>query len=140
MSDPHFRLDFSTAINSGKIVEHAASTILRHIGAVTQRYKIGVTHLPYTRFYKRYKNKDFCFLARLQHGRWGFKGWVILAIIMHGGSIGRIQDTIPQTYAPSYADQWKYMILIGITESIETAGMLESSLIREFNVIRKVFQ
>ena len=77
MSDPHFRLDFSTSINSGKIVEHAASTILRHIGAVTQRYKIGVTHLPYTRFYKKYKNKDFCFLVRLQNGRWGFKGWII---------------------------------------------------------------
>ena len=58
MGDNHFRLDFATSINSGEVLAHAAGVVLKHLRD-SQRYKIGFTHLPYSRFYKVYQDRPF---------------------------------------------------------------------------------
>ena len=40
---------------------------------------------------------------------------------------------------PPYSAQYNYMMIVGITEQVDTAGMLEASLIREFKIVREVF-
>jgi hypothetical protein len=56
-SDPRFVLDFAMSTNSGKILAHAGDAILRHLlDWQTQRYKVGYTHQPHTRFYANYKD------------------------------------------------------------------------------------
>ena len=84
-------------INYGDALEHASTIISKHLDATTQRYKIGYTHLPLTRFYKDYQNGK-----------------------------------------PSYAKEHNHMIILAALSDIQAAGMMEASLIREFNVLRKL--
>ena len=55
MGDKRFRLDFAKSINAGEILAHAAGVVLSHLRQI-QRYKIGFTHLPHSRFYKVYQD------------------------------------------------------------------------------------
>ena len=56
MQDKRFRLDFANSINAGDILDHASGVILHHLGHQVQRYKIGYTHLPHSRFYNVFQD------------------------------------------------------------------------------------
>ena len=58
MGDDRFRFDFATSINAGDILAHAAGVVLNHL-KYSQRYKIGFTHLPHSRFYKVFQDTPF---------------------------------------------------------------------------------
>ena len=58
--DKRFRLDFSESSNAGIVLDHASQVIKRHLGS-KQRFKIGFTHKPHSRFYKRYEDLWWAF-------------------------------------------------------------------------------
>ena len=50
-----FKLAWANVDNGGEKLRHSCETILAHLQFQSQLYKIGVTHVPHSRFFKRYE-------------------------------------------------------------------------------------
>ena len=95
LQDSRFRVDVPDSVNYGEALRHASSVVSRHLESKVQRYKIGYTHRPFTRFYREYEGS-------------------------------------------SYAKDYNFMVIISALPDTQAAGMMEASLIREFQVLRKL--
>ena len=54
--DKRFNLNFAKSINAGDILDHAAGVVVHHMENQVQRFKIGYTHMPHSRFYKVFED------------------------------------------------------------------------------------
>ena len=82
-SHPKFIVDWSNLDNGGKKLKHACDVIYRHLNYIPQTYKIGVTHCPHHRFYKKYC--ESCSYAQ------EFNFMVLIAVHTEPGGIGILE-------------------------------------------------
>ena len=85
--DPRFIVDWSNLDNGGKKLEHACDVIYRHLDYQPQTYKIGVTHCPHHRFYKKYSRGGNAAISYAQE----FRSMLLIAVHTEPGAIGILE-------------------------------------------------
>ena len=85
--DPRFIVDWSNLDNGGKKLEHACDVIYRHLDYQPQTYKIGVTHCPHPRFYKKYSRGENAAISYAQE----FRSMILIAVHTEPGAIGILE-------------------------------------------------
>ena len=82
--DSRIWIDWSNFDNGGKKLAHACDVIYRHLDGQPQNYKIGMTHCPHSRFYKKYPTRN----DELRSYAQDFNFMVVIAVHTEAKAIG----------------------------------------------------